>query len=233
MQFTYTKQTFTDLTRAQEGCFLLTNGLGGYASLSGAFSMTRADQGLLVAARTAPHIRMGLLARMGEALHTAQGAVNLSTQDFADDTPAEDGWRQLSCFTAGDVPCWDYDVRGVHVRREVAMARGRNAVALRYTVHNRSGAPCTLVLRPWVLGFEKGHAPLKKWPARLEEGCIITGEGRRRLLRSATGCRPTGMMRRTDARRRALWPAAASCGGRLPPGSARKCGWWPRMRPAP
>ena len=176
MQFTYTKQTFTDLTRAQEGCFLLTNGLGGYASLSGAFSMTRADQGLLVSARVAPNVRDTLLARMGESLVSGDGAWRLSTQDFADDTPAEEGWQHLSAFHAGDVPRWVYDVRGVRVTREIAMARGCNAVALRYTVENRTGAPVSLVLRPWVLGFEKGHAPEKPWPMTMEDGVITTGE---------------------------------------------------------
>ena len=183
MTFTYTKQTYTDLTRAQEGCFLLSNGLGGYASLSGAFSMTRADQGLLVAARVAPNVRETLLARMGETLVRDSGAWRLSTQDFADDTPAEEGWQQLSAFTAGDVPRWVYDVRGVRVTREVAMARGCNAVALRYTIENRSDAEVTLVLRPWVLGFEKGHAPEMPWPIQLK-GCVVHTGGRQLHLRT-------------------------------------------------
>ena len=46
MIFIYGRQDMPTLMRAQENCFLLTNGLGGYASLSEAFSMTRSDQGL-------------------------------------------------------------------------------------------------------------------------------------------------------------------------------------------
>ena len=48
MRFVYSRQDMPDLSRAQENCYLLTNGLGGYSALSAAFSMTRADQGFLV-----------------------------------------------------------------------------------------------------------------------------------------------------------------------------------------
>ena len=175
MRFVYSRQDMADASRAQEGCFLLTNGLGGYASLSHAFSMTRADQGLLVSARTAPNDRVTLLARVAEKLTSAAGTFDLSTQDFADDAPAEDGWRYLSAVTVEDVPCWTYDVRGVRVVREMAMAYGENAVALRWTVENRTGAPCTLTLRPQVLGFEKGHAPLEPWTIRETEDGVEKG----------------------------------------------------------
>ena len=177
MRHVFSRQTLPDLARAQEGCFLLTNGLGGYASLSTAFSMTRADQGLLVSAVTPPNVRRTLLARMEERLTCGMQSCCLSTQDFADDTPAEEGWQRLSSFVAEDVPVWTYDWRGVRVEREVAMAQGINAVALRYTIVNRSGANCTLTLRPWVLGFEKGHAPEKPWPVKAAGSRILTGEG--------------------------------------------------------
>ena len=46
MRFTYTAR---EVDPGKDGvCWLLTNGLGGYASTSAAFSVTRRDQGLLV-----------------------------------------------------------------------------------------------------------------------------------------------------------------------------------------
>ena len=185
MRFVYGRQDLTDAARAQEGCFLLTNGLGGYASLSHAFSMTRADQGLLVSARTAPNDRVTLLARVRETLEGAEGTFPLSSQDFADDNPVEDGWRVLSSVIVGDAPCWTYDVRGVRVKREAAMAYGCNAVALRYTVENRTAQACTLTLYPQVLGFEKGHAPEEEWTVRCDGDCIESGGLRLHLRASA------------------------------------------------
>ena len=185
MRFTYGRQDAPDRVRAQENCYLLTNGLGGYSSLSGVFSMTRADQGLLVAARTAPNDRVTLLARMQEKLTCGEHHVCLSTQDFADDTPAENGWKYLSSCVVEDTPRWAYDVRGVRVTREVAMAFEQNAVALRYTIENRTGEEAELTLRPMLLGFEKGHAPEKEWPVAYADGVFTMGELALHLTASA------------------------------------------------
>ncbi len=174
MKMIYGRQDMPTFERAQENCYLLTNGLGGYSSLSAAWSMTRGDQGLLVAARTAPNDRVTLVARLQENLSVGGESYALSTQEFADDTPNEEGYKWLSSLTVEATPRWSYDVRGVRVTREVGMAWVQNAAAVRYTIENRTDKPCALTLRPWVLGFEKGHAPEKEWFVSYENGCITT-----------------------------------------------------------
>ncbi len=174
MRFIYGRQDMPSLSRSQENCYLCANGLGGYSSLSAAFSMTRGDQGLLVAARTAPNDRVTLVGRLEETLRVGRRKDHLSTQQFADGTRAEQGWRQLSSLVVVDTPRWSYDVQGVCVTRELAMAREKNAVGLRYVIENRTGEACALALRPWVLGFEKGHAPQEEWPLTMEAGCVHT-----------------------------------------------------------
>ena len=181
MRFVYGRQDAPNRVRAQENCYLLTNGLGGYSSLSGVFSMTRADHGLLVAARTAPNDRVTLLARMQEELTCGGHHAYLSTQDFADETPAENGWMHFSSLVVDGQPRWTYDVRGVRVTREIAMVSGQNAVALRYTIENRTGEDAELTLRPMLLGFEKGHAPDAEWPVSFEDGVFSMGDMRLHL----------------------------------------------------
>ncbi len=183
MELIFGRQDMPTLHRAQENCFLCTNGLGGYASLSSAFSMTRGDQGLLVAARVAPNDRMNLVARLGESLHCAGRETWLSTQEFADETAPEDGYLSLSALVVEDTPCWTYHVRGVRITRQLGMARECNATAVVYTLENRSAHPCTLHVRPWVLGCGKGHAPEKPWDVSVQDGCIITN-GMRVYIRS-------------------------------------------------
>ena len=185
MKFIYGRQDMPALARAQENCYLLTNGLGGYSSLSAAFSMTRADQGLLVAARTAPNDRVTLLARLQETLACGGRAEYLSTQAFADGAAPEEGWRHLSSLVVEDTPRWAYDVGGVRVTREVCMAFEQNAVALRYTLENRTREDAVLTLRPFVLGFEKGHAPEQEWPVSFADGVFTLGEMRMHLAASA------------------------------------------------
>ena len=176
MRFVYSRQDMSALSRAQENCYLLTNGLGGYSSLSAAFSMTRADQGFLVRARTAPNDRVTLVARLQEKLICAAKEVYLSTQDFADETPPEEGYQHLSGLWVEDVPVWVYDVRGVRVKREAAMAFETDAAAVRYTVENHTKEPCTLSIRPFVLGFEKGHAPEKEWSVAIRGNAIAAAD---------------------------------------------------------
>lgn len=176
MNFIYGRQDMPSLSRAQENCFLLTNGLGGYASLSNAFSMTRSDHGLLVSARTAPNDRVTLVARLQEKLILNSTEIFLSTQEFADGTAPEEGYLHLSSLAVGDTPRWTYDVQGVRVTREIGMAFEQNTTAVLYTVENRTGAACELLIRPWMLGFEKGHAPLEKWTITMDGECITCGD---------------------------------------------------------
>lgn len=175
MKMIYGRQDMPTFERAQENCYLLTNGLGGYSSLSAAWSMTRGDQGLLVAARTAPNDRVTLVAHVQETLWMNNEAFyTLSTQEVVDDARNEEGYRWLSSCVVEAVPRWTYDVRGVRVTREVGMAWEENAAAVQYTIENRTSTPCRLDLHPWVLGFEKGHAPETEWPVSYENGCITT-----------------------------------------------------------
>ena len=57
MRFCFGKSDWKDITRGQERCFLLTNGLGGYTSLSMVGSNDRNDQALLMAALVSPNKR--------------------------------------------------------------------------------------------------------------------------------------------------------------------------------
>ncbi len=148
MKFVYGKQDMATIERAEAQSFLLTNGLGGYASATSAFSASRCDFGLLVAAVKAPNERITMVHRLRETLRVGGREVYLSTQQFADGTQ-ENGYRNLSAFTYEFVPEWVYHVAGVQVKRSCAMDWGKNTAAVLYTVENLSDAPCTLDVTPF------------------------------------------------------------------------------------
>ena len=150
MRFLYGKQEMRDLTRSQESCFLLTNGLGGYASLTSAYSVNRCDQGLLISAVKAPNERVTLVHRMSERLNVEGKDCYLSTQEFADGTAPEEGYRHLSFFLYDNVPHWRYHIGGVRVTRSMAMTYGQNTTAVLYKVENQSASPCVLTVEPFV-----------------------------------------------------------------------------------
>ncbi len=175
MRFIYDKRDMPALDRAEDNCWLLANGLGGYASTSAAFSVSRCDQGVLVAAET-PNRRSGLVHRLSETLTTAGGTVFLSSQRFAGDAPPEDGWRRLVSFVFDGLPAWEYQAGDVTVRRQIAVEHGANRAAAVYTVENRSDADCTLRVTPSFQFTPKGHPPQTPLPLAYGDGAV-RGEG--------------------------------------------------------
>ena len=149
MRFVYGKQNVRTLERAQENNFLLTNALGGYASVTAGYGVPRCDQGLLVAAVKAPNVRINMVHRMKETLKIGDQELFLSTQEFADGTPAEEGYRNLASFIYDGLPTWTYDVSGVRVTRQCVMEQEKNTTAMVYTLENNSGKPVTLTLEPF------------------------------------------------------------------------------------
>lgn len=176
MKFVFGKQDMQSLTQARERCWLLTNGLGGFASLTAAFSAARCDHSLLMAAVTAPTVRVNLVQRLREELEAAGERVALSTQEFTKGTPSEEGFRYLSSFVWEDGPVWGYHIGGVQIRRRCAMAYGGNATAVVYDVENRSGGPAALRVRPFCLFALKGEAVTERnAPVWEEDGALTAG----------------------------------------------------------
>ena len=175
MNFVYGKQDMRTLTRAQESSYLLTNGLGGYSSVTGAFSAPRSDQGILVAAVKAPNERINMVHRLSEVLTVGDEKFFLSTQQFADHTPPEEGYRNLSCFSCKYTPCWVYLAAGVEMERRIAMAFEKNAVAVLYTLRNRSDTPCTLQIEPFLKFAPKEEALKKEKKFSCSGGRITSG----------------------------------------------------------
>jgi len=176
MKFIYGKQDLRSMERAQESSFLLTNGLGGYASVSSAFSVPRCDQGLLVAAVKAPNVRISMVHRLSEKLKAGEKEVFLSTQEFADNTPAEDGWRNQSSFIYEYTPCWTYHVSGIQVTRRCAVAFEKNTSAVLYEIENRSGKDCTLTVTPFMKFAPKEQALEKKFSFTMRDNVITSGD---------------------------------------------------------
>ena len=176
MRFYCGKQEMRSLERAQENSFLLTNGLGGYVSVTAAYSVPRCDQGILVAAVKAPNERITLVHRLRERLTVGGREVFLSTQEFADGTEPEEGYRHLSGFEYEYTPAWTYQVSGVQVKRRVAMEHGANTSAVLYTIENLSGEPCALRVEPFLKFAPKEEAIEKKKEFSFKDGAVSSGE---------------------------------------------------------
>ena len=99
MKFVFNKNDLRTLARAEENCYLITNGLGGFSSLTIAGSCARGDQTLLMAALTAPNKRYQLIANTIEKLYIDGEEYLLSAQRFAKDEDEWQGFKYLNGFS--------------------------------------------------------------------------------------------------------------------------------------
>jgi predicted glycogen debranching enzyme len=128
-----------DLLLARE--WLVTNGLGGYASGSISGVCTRRYHGLLVAALPAPFGRTVMLNHVSEEFRLHGGeAVSLAGDERPDGTLVVHGAAKLEEFRLEmGLPVWRYDLGGFIVEKSVLLPNRQNTVHLRYRLVSGDG----------------------------------------------------------------------------------------------
>jgi predicted glycogen debranching enzyme len=130
--------------------WLVTNGLGGYASGTLAGPNTRRYHGLLVAALTPPVERTVLVGGLVEWATIGGRRYPLSAHEYAGGTVDPQGYRHLESFALeGTLPVWTYNLGGALLERRVFMAYGANTSYVRYRLL-RATAPLSLEITPLV-----------------------------------------------------------------------------------
>lgn len=173
MKWIYGKNDFKTPERGQENCYLLTNGLGGFSSLTITGGAARNDHAVLMACVQAPNHRYHMVHRLKEELLIGQENRILSSQEFADGH-REEGYHYLSAFVFEDGPIWKYHVSGVEIRKELGMKQGENTVAVRYLIRNRSRQQAELLVTPFFQFCKKGTQPEKTQKFTRTEGAICS-----------------------------------------------------------
>jgi predicted glycogen debranching enzyme len=120
--------------------WLVTNGLGGYASATVPGTSTRSYHGLLVAALEPPVERTVLVAALDEWVVYQGARYPLCTHEFAESGLAPEGYRSLQSFELdGALPVWTFAVGDALIERRVWMVYGENTSYVRYRVVRSSG----------------------------------------------------------------------------------------------
>ena len=176
MRYFLGKQDMRTLEQAQEPCVLLTNGLGGYASVTAAYSVSRCDMGVLVAAVKAPNQRIAMVHRLRERLVVGETKVYLSSQGFAGRKYQEEGFRYLTGFSMEQVPQWTYQIRGISVKRTLCTGREKNTAVVLYEIENRSSEDCTLQIDPFLKFAPKEAALTEKKTFSYKNGAVTDGQ---------------------------------------------------------
>ncbi len=161
---TYTIETRGQLQPHVQQEWLLTNGLGAFASSSVVTCNTRRYHGLLCAATLPPVGRIIALNRVAEMLLVDGQLYELAVNQF-DQHFHPRGDQFLRSFQLDATAKWVYDVAGLRVTKEVQLVWMRNLTAIRYTIEPPPGAKSVqLRLQPFV-SLRDFHSLLHDQPA--------------------------------------------------------------------
>lgn len=142
--------------------WLVTNGLGGYASGSICGAPTRSYHGLLTAAVRPPVERVVLVTKVDEEV-TLPGAqiLKLGVNEYQDGTIDPQGYQYLKTFSLeADVACFTYQIEeNLRLVKRVWMEYGQNTTYVQYALRGLPDydAPLMLQLSPYCL-YRDHHA---------------------------------------------------------------------------
>jgi predicted glycogen debranching enzyme len=130
-----------DLAAAKSREWLVTNGIGGFASGTVAGSATRRYHGLLIAALQPPLGRTQLVAAMDEIVHYCGTDFSLATHSWASGAVNPQGFLNLESFhLEGTKPVWTYALADALLEKRVWMRQGENTTYIQYTLVRGSSA---------------------------------------------------------------------------------------------
>jgi len=141
--------------------WLVTNGLGGYASGTVSGVMTRRYHGLLIAAMPAPMGRVVMLSHLRARVRLDDGRVILLDSEWPQTSAAAHTCASPVEFRLeSGLPVWRYESDGLAVEKRVLMPHGQNTVHVTYRLLEAPG-PLRLELRPFV-HFRHHESPVSE-----------------------------------------------------------------------
>jgi predicted glycogen debranching enzyme len=155
--------------------WLLSNGLGGYASGTISGILTRRYHGLLIASLPAPLGRIVMLSQLAEILKFPDEKIIQINggrgMESANELPAA---KYLTGFRLENgLPIWDYEVKGIRLEKRVLMIHMQNTIHVTYHLLSGPG-PIRVELRP-LISF-RSHSAAVSEPPQEPYQLTITGE---------------------------------------------------------
>ncbi|MEM3673007.1 MAG: amylo-alpha-1,6-glucosidase [Candidatus Bathyarchaeia archaeon] len=146
--------------------WLLTNGLGGFASSTVLGINIRKYHGLLVAALSPPGERRVCLEKLDEEICVGNNTYPLGANEFRDGIFPR-GYLFLKEFAINPFPKYVYDVENVEVEKTIFMPKEKNAVIVFYKVENKNDSTVKVRVYP-LINCRHFHAVTDKWKKSVE-----------------------------------------------------------------
>lgn len=122
----------SDLYKATEKEWLVTNGIGGYASSTLPCINTRRYHGILVASQRPPIERVVMVSCLEETIIIDGREYSLSTAIYKDKIEKPNGYLHLERFERTPLPVWYYQIRDVLIIKSLSMVYGQNTTIVTY-----------------------------------------------------------------------------------------------------
>ena len=145
--------------------WLITNGIGGYASSTVLGINTRKYHGLLVAPLIPPARRFVILSKLDESLE-----VNGKRYDLFSNmchNYISKGFEYESSFEKDYIPIFTYKVDNVVVEKSICMEHGKNTVCVLYRIINE-GKEAKLTITP-IVNFRDFHTLSTNWEYNIRQ----------------------------------------------------------------
>lgn len=135
MSIRFGRAVVGNLQVAETREWLVTNGIGGYASGTVAGSLSRGYHGLLVAATKPPGHRRIILVKLDETLEYRGAMYDLGCNRWGSGAIAPAGHYNLQAFELeGSIPRWQFACADALIDKRIWMEHGANTTYVAYTV---------------------------------------------------------------------------------------------------
>ena len=143
-----------DLEQGLKREWIITNGIGGYASSTILGANTRRYHGLLVAPLNPPARRFLMLSKLDESIEIRGKKYDLFTN--IGKNYISQGYQYLESFTKDILPIFKYQVKDIAITKTICMMYERNTVQVFYKIRNGKNKS-KLILAP-VINFRDFHS---------------------------------------------------------------------------
>lgn len=133
--------------------WLLTNGIGGFASSTIIGANTRKYHGLLIAPLTPPARRYLILSKVDESIQIGENKYDLYTN--VGENYISQGYKYQETFERDYFPTYRYKVEDVEITKTICMEQGKDVVGVYYRIKN-SNKLSKLTIAP-IVNFRDFH----------------------------------------------------------------------------
>jgi len=158
MKISLSKANFRDMNRLEESNYLLTNGLGGYSSLTLAGSCTRNDHALMMGCIVAPNTRFCFVRNLDDRLTLSNSETYpLSSQAYLNADDNIDSSLLFDNYSQTYLPEFTYRIQGIEITKTIVMTQQVNRLGVQYKIFNPLKQAFTLNITPKYQFCAKGE----------------------------------------------------------------------------